>query len=110
MAEQRRAAVTGMELGGAIAKALGLVSTTHITIDIPLEGAVKVTVTYFPTPDEVREIPDILRQYRLFPQTPEDLASERDRLRDAKKVFEEYGVSVTPQFQAILRRLMEEGR
>jgi hypothetical protein len=97
-----------MQLGGAIAQALGLKSTRHIVIDIPLEGAVTVTATYLPTKEEVAPLPEILAQYRLFPHTREDVTSEVDRLRDAAQVFAEYGVSVQPQLVEALRRCRME--
>jgi hypothetical protein len=107
MAERQRAAVSGRQIGLDIAQALGLVSTRHITIDIPLDGAVTVTVQYYPTAEEVAPLAGLLQQYRLFPQTPIELASEVDRLRDAMAVFAEYGVSVQPQFQQIMRERLD---
>jgi hypothetical protein len=70
MAETRRAAVTGREMGAAIARALGLQSTRHIVIDIPLEGDVTVTVTYYPTREEMTRVHDVVQQYRLVPGNP----------------------------------------
>lgn len=103
----RRAAVIGMEIGGQVAQALGLQSTRHITIDIPLEGAVTVKVEFYPTAEELSILPTLLQTYRLFPRTLQDLEDERARVRDAARVFAEYGVSVQPQMQIILRQLLD---
>jgi hypothetical protein len=72
MADTRRAAVSGMEIGGAIADALGLVNATHIVIDIPCEGPVTLTVTSFPTGEGMARVSEIVTQYRLFPHTEHD--------------------------------------
>lgn len=63
-----------MQVGGAIADALGLVSPRHIVIDIPLEGPVTITVTFLPTKEEMERVATIVReewtrQYRLVPLT-----------------------------------------
>jgi hypothetical protein len=72
MADIRRTAVSGREIGGAIADALGLVNATHIVIDIPREGPVTLTVTALPPVEDMVRVAEIVTQYRLFPSTEHD--------------------------------------
>ena len=70
-------AVTGIHLGGQLAKALGLPSeTTDILINIGLDEPISVLCRYYPSEEAMRAAMAIMTQYRL-------VASEEEVATDA---------------------------
>ena len=65
--ETTRGIVSGMEIGKAIAQALGLPAETNlIQIRIGLEEPVEVIVRYYPSEDAVEKMAAVLATYHVI--------------------------------------------
>src|SRR4029434_8832022 len=91
---ERRVAVTGMDIGQAIAAIFGLQSTRRITIDIGLDDAVKVRVEFYPTAEEMAQVQTLMEEYRLMPAVFTEPATIADRYEYGVRLLEETCLSV----------------
>src|SRR4029434_4150340 len=91
---ERRVAVTGMDIGQAIAAIFGLQSTRRITIDIGLDDAVKVRVEFYPTAEEMAQVQTLMEEYRLIRAVVTEPATIADRYEYGLRLLEERGLPI----------------
>lgn len=90
-------AVTGMHIGGEIARALGLPrETTDIVINVGLDEPISVTCRFYPDEDAMRAMMAVITQFQLVPaaDAPKDMFTQDQRIRLFRQgiLRGEYGV------------------
>jgi hypothetical protein len=60
--------ISGFDIGGKLAAALGLKDTTFLQITVPLDGPVEVSCRFYPDAEAMAKVHTVLLTYQIAEQ------------------------------------------